>query len=81
MDVNIIGSGTVYKVLVDSEPAIDWVAENVDVENPEGFSVEHRYVGELTVGMIKAGLKVSVNGSPECFLNSAGEIVYNSEGV
>ena len=59
-DFTVSGGGSIYIVEPLSEDAKDWVDENVGLEAWQwwgnGFTVEHRYIGDLVEGMLSDGL-------------------------
>lgn len=64
MDIKIVGSGSLYMVYPQTEAAKEWVEENVEVPeygSVDSFSVEHRYIEDLTIGMLNEGFTVSLN--------------------
>ena len=79
MDIIINGSGSLYTIMPQTNFGFEWVEENVqiaDYESPKIFHVEHRYIEDITTGMLAHGLKVSLNGNI-VFLNENQEIVFN----
>lgn len=59
-DVSVSNHGTLFLFTPISERAKKWVEENVPLESWQwlgnGFSVEHRYAGNLAEGMKRDGL-------------------------
>lgn len=62
-DVLVAGGGSLYVFHILTESARAWVEDNVSQEGfqpsfPNAVYVEHRYVRDLTAGMVGAGLVV-----------------------
>ncbi len=62
-DVVVENHGSLYTFILCTQPARDWVEENVEIEgymwtNRITFACEFRYARDLCLGMQHAGLKV-----------------------
>jgi hypothetical protein len=62
-DALVTGGSSVYLLHILSEPAREWVRENVSRQGfqpnfPQSLVVEHRYVSVLVEGMQASGLVV-----------------------
>lgn len=62
IDVEVENHGSVFMFRPRTELAKEWVAAHVQLEDWQwmggAFAVEHRYAGDLALGMIDAGLEV-----------------------
>lgn len=65
-DVDVHREGTLFLVGALTDSGVSWLSENVDVENAtfwlSNIVVEHRYIEQLVIGMIEAGLVVKYDG-------------------
>jgi hypothetical protein len=63
LDVRISGSGTIYTFDLLTARAKAWAREHVQVEDymrwSSGFHCEHRFVGDISEGMMADGLLVA----------------------
>ena len=62
-DVRIQNEGSIFVAHLDSIAAREWVEANVGLEGAQwwgknGLVVEHRFIGDITEGMLAAGLEV-----------------------
>ena len=75
-DFQINGSGTVYMLSPLTDESKSWVEENVNVPDyasADNVPVEHRYIEDVTLGILNDGLTALINGQ-EAYIGDDGGV-------
>jgi hypothetical protein len=76
MDFRIMDHGSIKLLFPDSDAAKAWVAENVAEDHQTyagGIVVEPRYIEDLTIGLLDAGMTGTLDGHALSVVN--GEVM------
>lgn len=75
-DFSVEDCGSLFMVTPENDNALEWWEAHTDAQSlGRSYAVEHRYIQELTGGMLEAGFRVTKDGKEVKVSETTGDLI------